>query len=41
MRSGRPGTARDQRSGIALAIMLGAQLMIILDSTAQQSMMAT
>ena len=33
MRSGRPGIARDQRPGIALAIMLGAQLMIILDMT--------
>src|SRR5689334_21129095 len=30
-RGGRPGLARDQRPGIALAIMLGAQLMIILD----------
>ena len=32
-RGGRPGIVRDQRPGIALAIMLGAQLMIILDMT--------
>ena len=33
MRGGRRGTAPGQRPGIALAIMLGAQLMIILDMT--------
>src|SRR6185437_4498825 len=31
--SSRPGASRRQRPGITLAIMLGAQLMIVLDMT--------